>query len=164
MIKAFDHEFIAGETYAYDVDKHRLDDDEINGLVQQYCPDLMMLIEKAEQKTRTSIIGKQGRMVDNMRMSAENKAVYLKNLELIEDYIIQRNINKTAYYCMIRHLAESLKSSHIEYIVVPMSQTFIHVLHSVQGVLRRRHFPIESTMETFIKNGQLFFKLKIINR
>jgi len=44
-----------------------------------------------------------------------------------------------------------------------MFQKFAHVLHSVQGVLLRQKFPIDTKLDMYLENGKLLAKLKVIN-
>jgi len=81
----------------------------------------------------------------------------------MHDYLIQRSINKSIYYCVINTLAQMLKKDNINYVVAPLFQTFAHVLHSIQGSLKRQKTPIETDLEVFKKDNQLFVKLKVIN-
>ena len=82
----------------------------------------------------------------------------------MRDYLIQRSINKSVYYCVIYALADILKKDHINYIVAPLFQKFAHVLHSVQGSLKRQKTPIETAVDVFKKDNGLFVKLKVINK
>jgi hypothetical protein len=81
----------------------------------------------------------------------------------MRDYLIQRSINKRVYYCAINALAELAKEDHIDYIIAPMFQTFIHVLHSVQGSLERQKSPIDTKLDIYRENGKLLVKLQVVN-
>jgi hypothetical protein len=81
----------------------------------------------------------------------------------MHDYLIQRSINKRAYYCVVDVLADVIKKEKIDYIVVPMFQTFLHTLHSVQGSLIKLRQPILSDLDIYKENDKLFIKLKIYN-
>ena len=81
----------------------------------------------------------------------------------MHDYLIQRSINKSVYYCAIDALSELLKRDHIDHIIVPMFQKYAHVLHSVQGVLKAQKFPIDTKLEIYQKDGKLLAKLQVIN-
>ena len=82
----------------------------------------------------------------------------------MHDYVVQRSINKSVYYCAINALAELLKKDQIDHIVTPMFQNFAHVLHSVQGVLNKQQFPIDTKLDIFQKDGELVVKLQVINQ
>jgi hypothetical protein len=68
------------------------------------------------------------------------------------------------YYCVVDALAELLKKDHIDYVIAPMFQKFAHVLHSVQGSLKTRKFPIDTQLEIYQKDGKLLVKLKVLNQ
>ncbi|MDQ7061961.1 MAG: hypothetical protein Q9M43_12935 [Sulfurimonas sp.] len=81
----------------------------------------------------------------------------------MHDYIIQRSINKSVYYCAVNSLANELEDDKISYIVAPMFQKFAHVLHSVQGVLLQRKLPIDTKLDIYQEDGKLLVKLQVIN-
>ena len=81
----------------------------------------------------------------------------------MHDYLVQRSVNKSVYYCAINALAELLKNDHIDYVITPMYQTFAHVLHSVQGVLLKDKISIDTKLDIYKKDNQLLIKLKVLN-
>ena len=54
-------------------------------------------------------------------------------------------------------------ANHIDFIVVPMYQKFVHVLHSVQGSLLRQKVPIDTRIDIYQEGDELLAKLKVIN-
>jgi hypothetical protein len=164
LIKALEHDYIPEKTYTYNADTARLNDSEINSEVRKTCKDLEKQLVDAKERAEHFIENEIDRVKRNTLLSDEERTAYLKNIDLMRDYIIQRNMNKAAYYCVVERLAEQLKSEHIDYVIVPMFQKFAHVLHSAQGVLLNQKFPIDSNTEIFTKERTLYFKLDVINR
>ncbi|MEA3372303.1 MAG: hypothetical protein U9Q62_01310 [Campylobacterota bacterium] len=164
LIKALQHDYLPERVYTYSADNMRLSNHEINDLVTQYCPNISTSIAKVEKETKMYIANTIERIKKNTILHEDEKKAYLKNIELMRDYITQRTINKAAYYCVVEQLAEQLKNENIDYVIVPMFQKFSHVLHSAQGVLRRQKFPIDSKIEIYVEDGKLLFKLDVINR
>ena len=60
-------------------------------------------------------------------------------------------------------LVNMIKRDNLDYIIAPMYEKFIHVFHSVQGVLRKQKAPIHSEMEIFKDDEGLKVKLDVIN-
>jgi hypothetical protein len=60
-------------------------------------------------------------------------------------------------------LADIVKKDHIDHITTPFFQTFMHVLHSLQGTLRGEKFPIDTALDVFEKDKNLFVTLKVVN-
>ena len=80
----------------------------------------------------------------------------------MHDYLVQRAINKSIYYYAIEQLANLVRKHHLEYIIVPMYEKFVHILHSLQGVLKKQKYPLETKLEIYQEGGALLAKLQII--
>ena len=44
-----------------------------------------------------------------------------------------------------------------------MYQPFVHVLHSLQGTLLKKRVPIDTQLDIYEQDQQLFVKLKVVN-
>jgi hypothetical protein len=54
-----------------------------------------------------------------------------------------------------------IKKDLLDYIITPMNHPFVHILHSIQGVLAEQKYPIETTLEIYEENQTFFAKLII---
>jgi len=163
LLKAIDHDYFEDKTYTYQADTTRLSNDEMMRELKKYCPNLSSLMEKSNHNIEDEVQHQLQRAKENIVLSEEEKITLEKNIEMMHDYLVQRSINKSVYYCAIDALAELLKKDHIDYIVAPMFQKFAHVLHSVQGSLKKMKFPIETQLDIYKKGTQLLIKLKVLN-
>ena len=164
LIKAVDHDYFEDKTYTYETDSKRLSVEEITRELKKYCPDLESKMKERAEEERKEVEHDLSRAEKNTVLDKENKTILKNNISMMEDYLIQRAVNKTAYYCAVDALAELLKRDHIDYIIAPMFQKFAHVLHSVQGSLRRQKFPIDTQLDVYQEDGKLLVKLKVLNR
>jgi hypothetical protein len=163
LIKALDHDYFDKKTYTYHAQTTRLSNEELESELKKYCKNLDIIEEKSFQEAEKDFEHQIQRAHENSVLDNESKEVLLNNIKIMKDYLIQRSVNKAAYYCGVELLAELLKKDHIDYIVVPMFQKFAHVLHSLQGVLRDQKFPIDTKLEIYEEDGKLLAKLKAIN-
>jgi hypothetical protein len=163
LLKALDHDYFDNKTYTYDVTTKRLNSEELHDELKVYCPNLDELLEKRFHTVSESIEEEIARAKRNKFLDDESKEVLIANIKIMKDYMIQRAVNKSAYYCAVNKLAEFVKKDHIDHIVVPMFQKFAHVLHSVQGVLREQRFPIDTKIDIYEQDGKLLAKLQAIN-
>jgi hypothetical protein len=155
LIKAFDHEYDEDKRYYYDTDAKVLTGALLMHELQKFCPDINFLIEKKSTKAREYIEHEIKRTKKSILLNAEEKEALQNNIYLMKDYIIQRFVNKSIYYNAIEKLAELLKKEHIDYISIPMFLKFAHVLHSLQGSLKRQRPPIDTKMNIY-KEGDIF--------
>jgi hypothetical protein len=162
LLKAIDHEYIKNKIYTYKVDTARLSNDEINQELKKYCPNILQLMTKENHNIQDEIEHNIQRAHENLILSDADKITLENNINIMHDYLIHRSINKSVYYYAIEQLSELLKKDHIDYIIVPMFQKFAHVLHSVQGSLKRQKLPIDSNLEIYQEDNKLLIKLTLI--
>ncbi|OIP54801.1 MAG: hypothetical protein AUK54_05515 [Helicobacteraceae bacterium CG2_30_36_10] len=163
LLKAIDHKYFEDKIYTYNADAGRLTSDELLNELKKYCPEVDQLMQRANHHIEEEIEHDIKRARENTILTDEDKIVLEKNINIMHDYLIQRSINKAIYYCAVDALALILREGHVDHIIVPMFQTFFHVLHSIQGSLKRQKMPVESKLEIFQKDTKLLARLQIKN-
>jgi hypothetical protein len=164
LLKALSHDYHENKVYKYDADTSRLSNDELMRELREYCPNLDTLIQKNNHSAEEEIEHNLERTHQSNVLTDEDKRALHNNIDIMHDYIIQRSINKSVYYCTINTLATLLQKDHIDYLIAPMFQTFAHVFHSVQGVLQKNEFSIDTKLEIYQENAKLMVKLQVINK
>ncbi|QOP42079.1 hypothetical protein [Sulfurimonas marina] len=163
FIKAIDHEYYEDRKYIYNMSSPRLSNDQLEDEIKKCCKNYQQLVDHQEHCIEDEVHEELERARENLTLNSIEREVLENNIRIMHDYLIQRSINKAVYYCVIERLAELVKKDNLDYIVAPMFETFVHVLHSVEGVLAEQKFPIDTNLEIFEENSQLFVKLDIIN-
>lgn len=161
ILKSISHEYVNNKVYSYDIKTSRFSGDDLLQELKNICPNIDEVMKLQNHNVEDEINHNIKRVHESMVLSEANKTILENNIKLMHDYMIQRSINKKVYYCVIDRLSDMVHKTRISYIVVPMFQTFLHTLHSLQGSLRERKQPIESDIEIYKENNQLFIKLKI---
>lgn len=164
LIKALSHEYFEDKTYFYEANSNVLTEDEVVAEIKKYCPNIHHTIEENKHKMQERLDHDVERAHDNCVLGAEDKCTLENNIAMMKDYMIQRAINKSAYYCIIEELCKLLVKDHIDYIIVPMHPNFVHVLHSAQGVLIKQKRPVDTDLQIYAKDGALFVKLDVVNK
>ncbi len=163
LLKALKHEYFEDKTYSYNADTGRLSDSELLRELTKFCPNIDELMEKENHNIEDEIQHHLERAAESDTLKDEDKETLRNNIDIMHDYLVQRSINKSVYYCAINALAELLKNDHINYIIAPMFQTFAHVLHSVQGALLKDGISIDTKLEIYQDDGKLLVKLQVEN-
>lgn len=163
LLKALSHDYFENKVYKYDVDTSRLRNSELIHELKKYCPDLDELMHIKNHNIEEEIQHNLDRAAESETLRDEDKQALKNNINIMHDYIVQRSINKSVYYCAIDSLAKLLQKDHIDYLIAPMFQKFAHVLHSVQGVLQKDEFEIDTKIEIYQEDGKLLVKLQVIN-
>jgi hypothetical protein len=163
LLNALNHEYIEDKVYTYKADTGRIADEVLPHELKKYCPNLEELVAHENHDIEEEIHHHLDRAHDSKTLSPEEKRTLENNINIMHDYIVQRSINKSVYYCVINALARLLKKDNIDYVITPMFQKFAHVLHSVQGVLQKDDFEIDTRLEIYQEKGKLLIKLQVIN-
>lgn len=160
--KAFEHEYNEGEIYVYDGSSKRLNDDDMMEFIVKKFPSHEHLIEEARQKAN-GYFQHEKEKVENQKdlLDIVEYNTWLKNIELMKDYVLQRHFNKNMYYFLVQEVSTLIKKHSIKQVHLPMYQNFIHVLHSIQGALKLVPNPKSSKININEKEGNLIAILEI---
>lgn len=162
LLNALNHDYLEDKTYICDADIAELNGDDLYSQLKKYCENIDDLIKSENHTIECQIEHDLDRAHDNMILNDAAKETLENNIKIMHDYMIQRSINKSVYYCGIHALAHIIEREKIEHITVPMFIKYTHVLHSVQGVLKTERRPIESNLTIFEEDEKLVAKLQII--
>jgi len=162
--KTLNHEYFQDKSYKYEASTKRLSSQDLNDELKALCPDIETIIDMQDQETDEYIQHDLKRARDNSVLNEENRNILENNINLMRDYFIQRAVNKSVYYCAVDVLAKLLKDDSIDHIIVPMYQKFSHVLHSIQGSLKKQNRPIDTKLEIYEEDGKLLVKLQVIHQ
>ena len=163
LLYALDHEYYEDRVYVYNADTSKVDDSTLLHDLKKYCPEMESLVDKQTHNVEDELQENIDRASESHSLTKEDSEVLTKNIEIMHDYVIQRSINKSVYYSAIKALAKLLKKDNIDHIIAPMYQNFVHVLHSVQGVLLKEKFPVDTKIDIYREEGKLLVKLQVIN-
>lgn len=163
ILKAIDHEYYEDRKYSYRTETARLSPDLLEAEVKEYCPHYDEIVKEQKSLIDEKLEEELTRIKESTLYTEIEKETYLNNYKMMYDYIEQRSINKRLYYCIIERLAEVVKKDNLDYIVTPMYQTFVHILHSIQGAIASQKFPMDTNLEIYSEDSTLYAKLDIIN-
>ncbi|NOR58366.1 MAG: hypothetical protein GQ474_07570 [Sulfurimonas sp.] len=163
LLKALNHNYFEDKTYNYQASTQRLSSEELYNELKKQCPNIKALMEQENHNIEEEIEHNLQRAEENSVLNEENREILQNNINIMHDYLVQRSINKSIYYCAIDALAELLKKDHIDHVITPMFQKFSHVLHSVQGSLKKQKSPIDTSLDVFEEDGKLLVRLQVVN-
>ena len=161
LLKAIDHEYHEARKYIHYIDDTQVSDEVLTLQIAQHCSDFQSLVDSANHTLEDVFEHERKHITESKILTPVEKEVCEKNLSMMHDYLLQRSINKKVYYCIIGQLANVIKKDLLDYIITPMNHPFVHILHSIQGVLAEQKYPIETTLEIYEENQTFFAKLII---
>lgn len=163
LIRLLDHDYVEGQRYVSVTGRRPLDPETTFSLIRSYDPELETEISKRVKHTEADIAEEIERAHSNRLLNEEARSILLKNIEMMRDYRIQRTINKTVYYSGVESLVRIIRKGHIDYITAPMFPIFVHIFHSVEGVLAKQRPPIDSEIDIYEDSGHLNVRLTLKN-
>lgn len=164
LIEALDHEYVGDRLYSYLLSGKPLESRQILDTIRKHDPRLDKEMEERRRTTQREIEEEIERARTNKVLCNEEKEVLINNLEMLRHYRINRAVNKTVYYSGIASIATILKMGHVDYLSAPLYPKFMHVFHSLQGVLSKLHPPIDSKIELFAENTHISIRFKLLFR
>ena len=164
LLQALDKDSFEENTYQYPADTKRLDDKEILDGIRHYCGDLDAIIKENIDAENSQIDKEIKEAKENKSLSADEQEALINNIELMRNYRLQYITNETLYDRAVRHLADQVKKTDIDYIIVPMFQRFASILHSVQNEIASQKIPVDTRMSIYEEHGKLMAKLEVKNR
>lgn len=160
ILKAIDKDFSKQKQYSYDASTKRMSNEKIVSFLRTYENALEQDV-KNERISYEHKLEEEKESVKNMHnLSEEEKTVWVNNLEIMQEYRIQRAVNKIFYMHTIHEIAEVIHKEKIKEIDTPFFEKFWHVLHTIQGELLSLKSKIQSDLKVF-KNSDNTLSAKL---
>lgn len=159
--QALSHEHEPNQIYQYDTQSKRLNSEAIMSYFKMIFPNYNTLVEQAEKEAENFVSHEKHKVTIRTDLNEAASKAWLSNIELMQDYVKQRRFNKAIYYQIIESLGKLIITHNITQINAPMYQKFVHVLHSLQGVLKNSKQSIDSTIEFYKDKETLGVRLLI---
>ncbi len=161
ILKAIDKDFTENKHYSYDLGTKRISDEDILNTMLRYEPSLTDSVE-AEALTYEKKLNQEMEDIKNQKALSEiEKDVWIKNLEIMKDYRVQRAINKIFYIHSIYEIVEVIKREKIKEIDTPFYEKYWHVLKSIEGTINSQKGSLRANIAVENKNGAIKTILRI---
>ena len=98
---------------------------------------------------------------EHRQLTPDEIEIYKANVDLMKGYIIQREINKSAFYTAIEKIVQLIKKNRINEIHLPILNEFSRVIVAIQGVLLEKKVATETKAEVDNKDGYIKFSINI---
>jgi len=152
LLKDIDHDYEYKKSYSSTISVKKLTQDKIDQILEQYEKDLKQKIDQEVQRYKEKISHEIEHIKTLKRISDIEKDVWIKNIKLMEDYRIQRAINKIYYFHCINDIKNIILKQNIKRIVTPFNERFWHILETLQGVLESDKRPIHTSIIEYTTN------------
>ncbi|MGB5505780.1 MAG: hypothetical protein WBM70_03735 [Sulfurovum sp.] len=162
ILKDIDNDYEKKPSYIHNFENSSLDDKYLHRILKQYENDIEECVslecEKYKQKIKHEI-----EFIQNLVYLLEiDKEVWIRNIEIMKDYRIQRAINKIYYMHCIKNIIEVIRHKKIKEIITPFNKNFFHILNTLKGSLITGKPSLEAKVtEEITKDNNIVLRLSI---
>ncbi len=135
ILKDIDNDYDKKPSYNHHFDHKSLEEDNLHTVLQQHEYDVEECISEECKKYKQKIENKIAYIQSIPHLTNIDKEVWIKNIEMMKEYKIQRAMNKMYYFHCIDDIVHLIKNKKIKEITVPFNKNFFHVLNTIKGTL-----------------------------
>ncbi|WP_419769483.1 MAG: hypothetical protein ACNI3C_09055 [Candidatus Marinarcus sp.] len=163
ILQAIDHEKYTQNHYSYDSTTQRISDEDMLAIIHKYHPDLEEIMNKELDGYLIHLTNEIEDVKNSTLLNTQEKDVFVKNLEIMKEYKIQRAKNKIFYMHCINTIVEVIKRRKIKMIETPFYEKFWHTLQTIEGHLATSKSGLLSELKIKHDNDKLDAQLIIKN-
>jgi len=135
ILKNIDNDHERKKLYSHDFESKELEEEVLRSILKCHESGVEKKVEEEghhyEQKMQQEI-----EYIRNLpHLTDIDKEAWIKNIELMKVYRIQRAVNKRCYIHCIQNIIQVIKHQKIQEITTPFNKSFFHVLNSIRGAL-----------------------------
>lgn len=141
----------------FDCDESKISDDLVLDILKNHIPNLDGAVKKAieeflkeEEKEKVHI--------NNMQISEDEKRAWIKNIEIMHELNIQREINKALYHEAIKFLSREIVEDHLKLLTIPLKGRYSHIVKSLENIFEHI-YDIDVESRICHKDDELIIKI-----
>jgi len=162
ILKDIDNDYEKKPYYIHDFEDKPFKEEELHTILKCYENDIEESVSKECERYKQKIKHEM-EYIRNLEHLAEiDKEVWIKNIELMKNYRVQRAINKIYYIHCIQDIIQVIKHKKIRVISTPFNKNFFHVLNTLKGSLITGKPSLDAkVIGEYNKDGNMILKLTI---
>lgn len=154
ILKAIDKDYEEKKSYSYDTNTKRFSDDELLNIMHEYEPHLKEAVMQEEIKYEEHLQEEIEQVKQRTDLKEIEKDIWINNLNIMQQYRIQRAVNKIYYLHCVKDIATVIKRERIKEIDTPFYEKYWHVLQTIQGMLSEGRDSVGSDLKVeMTENG-----------
>jgi len=162
LLKDIDNDYEKKPSYIHYFKSHTLQEETMHTLLQQHEDDVDACISEECKKYKYKIQHEIERIKTLPYLTAIDKEVWIKNIELMKEYKMQRALNKMYYMHCIQDIVQVIHHKRIREITAPFNKNFFHVLNTLKGTLITGKPSLDAqVIEEYNKDGHMVVRLTI---
>lgn len=162
ILKGLDNDYEKKPSYSHRFDHKKLEEENLHTVLKQHEYDVEECISEECKKYKQKIENKIAYIQSIPHLTDVDKEVWIKNIEIMKEYKIQRAMNKMYYFHCINDIVHLIQNKRIKEITVPFNKNFFHVLNTIKGTLITGKPSLDAkVISQYDKNEDMIVKLTI---
>ncbi|RLA69092.1 MAG: hypothetical protein DRG09_06625 [Epsilonproteobacteria bacterium] len=164
VLKDIDNNYAEKPSYSHHFENITLEEENLHTTLIQYENKFEECITEECKKYKEKIDHQIAHVHTLPHLSYVDKEVWVKNIEIMRKYKMERALNKMYYIHCIQDIVHVIKDKKIKEITAPFNKNFFHVLNTVKGTLITGKPSLDAkVIEEYNNEGNMIVKLTIRN-
>jgi len=162
ILQDIDNDYDKQSAYSHCFTIGKLDEETLHTVLQSYESDVEKHVEQEYKNYQKKIKHEISFVQGLSHLKDIEKEVWLKNIELMKNYRLQRAINKIYYEHCIENIRKLFIHKSIKELLTPFNKDFFHVINSLKGALITGKPSLDATVvEEINKEAEMCIALRI---
>ena len=135
ILKDIDNDYEIKPFYSHDFKHKKLEENNLHTILKYHENSFEEHIAEECEKYKQKIKHEIEFIQQIPHLTEIDKEVWIKNIEIMKEYRVQRAINKMYYMHCIQNIVQVIQHKKIKEITVPFNKCFFHVLNTLRGSL-----------------------------
>lgn len=164
ILKDIDNDYEKKPFYSHQCKNKPLIENDVHKILKRYEESVEECITEECRKYKLKRLHEIEHILQIPHLTDIDKEIWIRNIDIMQDYRLQRAINKMYYMHIVQNIVQVIKHKHIKEIYVPFNKNFFHVLNTIKGSLITGKPSLEAKVtEEYNRNDNMVLKLTIRN-
>jgi ribosomal 30S subunit maturation factor RimM len=164
ILKDIDNDYDKQPYYSHECKNIPLKQKDLRKTLKRYEESVEECITEECRKYKLKRLHEMEHILQIPHLTQIDKEVWIKNIEIMQKYRVQRAINKMYYMHTIQDIIKVIKHKKIKELYVPFNKNFFHVLNTLKGTLITGKPSFDAmVIEEYNKDDIMVLKLTIRN-
>ncbi len=162
ILKDIDNDYEKKPFYIHNFENKPFQEEDLHTILKYYENDIEECVSKECEKYKQKIQHEIEYIKNLAHLTDIDKEVWIKNIEIMKGYRIQRAINKIYYMHCIQDIVQVIRHKKIREIRTPFNKNFFHVLNTLKGAIITGKPSLDArVLEENNKEGNMVLRLSI---
>ena len=164
ILKDIDNDYDKKPSYIHPYKYQAVDEDQLYAVLQNHDNHIDECITQECKICRDKIDHQIEHVQSLPHLTDIDKEVWVKNIQIMKDYTLQREKNKIYYMHAIHEITQVIHHKRIKVIITPFNKNFFHVLNTLKGKLITGKPSLDTkVIKEYDKVGNMILRLTIRN-